>query len=68
MSRTEISLSAGQQQTITVRNFVVPQRKDGMKVRYTIRAMKDTTYGKRKRRRREAPPTGNQGKILFFFF
>ena len=44
--------------------MIVPQRKDGMKVMYTLDAKKSTdSFGKR-RRKREDPPSnyGNNGK------
>ncbi len=49
-------LGPGVQQTITISNMIVPIRKEGQKVRMTLKAVRDSGFSKR-----EAPPTGGIG-------
>jgi hypothetical protein len=49
-------LGPGVQQTITISNMIVPVRKEGQKVRMTLKAIRDSGFSKR-----EAPPTGGIG-------
>ena len=53
IDRNEIALSSGDQHKITVRNLVVPDLKDGMKIRYSLVARRE--QNKRRKKREEDP-------------
>merc|ERR1712051_905192 len=53
IDRNEIALSSGDQHKITVRNLIVPNLKDGMKIRYSLVARRE--QNKRRKKREEDP-------------
>merc|ERR1712051_1158868 len=61
IDRNEIALSSGDQHKITVRNLVVPDLKDGMKIRYSLVARRE--QNKRRKKREEDPNNRPGGSV-----
>merc|ERR1712051_679546 len=58
IDRNEIALSSGDQHKITVRNLIVPDLKDGMKIRYSLVARREQN---KRRKKREEDPNNRPG-------
>merc|ERR1712172_87506 len=61
IDRNEIALSSGDQHKITVRNLIVPDLKDGMKIRYSLVARRE--QNKRRKKREEDPNNRPGGSV-----
>merc|ERR1712086_474155 len=59
--RNEIALSSGDQHKITVRDLIVPDLKDGMKIRYSLVARRE--QNKRRKKREEDPNNRPGGSV-----
>jgi len=61
IDRNEIALSSGDQHKITVRDLIVPDLKDGMKIRYSLVARRE--QNKRRKKREEDPNNRPGGSV-----
>jgi len=60
IDNNEVSVNSGDQHTITVRNMIMPNLPEGMKMRYSLKARKELN---KKRRKREEDPNNRQGAV-----